>query len=102
MLSDVDSSSRRDIVGIVGIEGIDEVIKRTKKCHANFSCLNDKENPKCPDGLAMCSVENNIVDGMVFVNFNNDLSCQYSTQYGIDKRICSCPVRYEIYKHYQM
>ena len=30
-----------------------DTIKRTTKYHANFSCLNDKENSKCNDGLAM-------------------------------------------------
>ena len=84
------------------IEISEEVINKTTKCHSDFYCLNDAENPKCSDGLAMCPVEKNIADGMVFVDFNNDFSCNYSMSFATDKRICHCPVRYEIYTRYKM
>ncbi len=87
---------------IVEIEISDEIIKRATKCHANFSCLNDKETPKSSDRLAMCSVEHNIAKNMVFVNFNNDSSCIYNVPFGKDDRICKCPVRFEIYKRYKI
>ena len=84
------------------IEISDEVIKRTTKCHSNFSCLNDKENPKCSDRLPMCPVEIKIGSDMVFVYFNYDISCVYNTPFGDNQRICHCPVRYEIYECYKM
>ena len=84
------------------LEISEDIIKLTTKCHSNFSCLNDKYNPKCPDGLDMCPVENHIDNRMVFVNFNNDYSCVYSMPFGLTHRICHCPVRNEIYKRYSM
>ncbi len=77
-----------------------DIIELTTKCHSNFSCLNDEENPKCPDGLALCPVENEIGKDTVFVNFDKDHDCAYSTFYGTENRICLCPVRNEIYKLY--
>jgi hypothetical protein len=67
------------------IEISDEVTKRATKCHANFSCLNDKENPKCLDGVALCPVESHIGDGIVFVNSNNDPSCSYSIPFADER-----------------
>ncbi len=80
----------------------DEVIKQATKCHSNFSCLKDKENPKCSDRFDMCTVEHNIGNNMLFINFNYDISCIYNTPFGNNQRICNCPVRYEIYKRYKM
>ena len=87
---------------IVKFEISSDTIKRTTKCQSNFSCLNGEENPKCNNGLAMCSVEDHIAHEMVFVDFNNYYSCNYSIPFGEIHRICNCPVRYEIYKRYQM
>jgi hypothetical protein len=84
------------------LEISEDIIKQTTKCHSNFSCLDDEENPKCPVELALCPVENHIDDSMVFVDFNKDPSCDYSMPYGTDHRICHCPVRNEIYKRYSM
>jgi hypothetical protein len=83
------------------IELKDEVIKQATKCNCNFSCLNDKENLQRSDCSPMCTVENIIAEGMVFVNFNYDFSCNYSLPYGTKQTICRCPVRYLIYKHYK-
>ena len=80
----------------------DEVIKRTTKCHSNFACLNDEEYPKCSDGLAVCEIENHIAQNLLFVNFENNCSCNYSTPFGAGKIICKCPVRYEIYQRYSI
>jgi hypothetical protein len=77
------------------LEISEDTIRRTTKCHSNFHCLNDAENPKCP-------VEADLGSGLVIVNFNNASSCNYSIPFEIDKIICHCPVRYEIYKHYRM
>jgi len=87
---------------IVKIEISEDVIKQTIKCHSNFSCLDDEENPKCPERLDMCPVENHINGRMVFVDFNKDPSCDYSMPFGENHRICSCPVRNEIYKRYNL
>jgi len=78
----------------------DKIIKQTTECHANFSCLNGKENSKCSDGLGLCAVEDYIGDGMVFVDFNKKPSCNYSLLFGGDSRICRCPVRNAIYVLY--
>ena len=80
----------------------DAVIKQTTKCHSSFACLNDEEYPKCSDGLAVCEIENHIAQDLLFVDFENDFSCNYSTSFGAGKRICKCPVRYEIYKRYSI
>jgi hypothetical protein len=87
---------------IIKIEISDKVINKATKCHANFCCLNDKENPKCSNRFAMCPVDIDIGDGMVFVNFNYDISCIYNMPFGDNQRICRCPVRYEIYERYTM
>lgn len=80
----------------------EDTIKQTTKCDSNFSCLNYEENPKCRDGLALCPVEYKIGYGKVFVHFNKDSSCTYNVPFGINKRMCTCPVRNEIYIHYYM
>lgn len=79
-----------------------DTIKRTTKCHANFSCLNDAENPKSNDRLAICPVEDYIAHDMVFVDFQDNSFCNYNMLYGTKNRICHCPVRNEIYKRYNM
>ena len=84
------------------LEISEDIIKLTTKCHSNFSCLDDEENPKCPGKLFLCPVENHIDDRMVFVDFNKDSSCDYSIPFGLTHRICHCPVRNEIYKRYNM
>jgi hypothetical protein len=77
-----------------------DTIKLARKCQFNLSCLTNEENPHCTDGLTRCSVEHNICDSIIFVNCNNALSCNYCMQFGKDKIICRCPVRYEIYMRY--
>jgi hypothetical protein len=87
---------------IVKIEINNIIIDKATKCHANLSCLNDKDTPKCSDRLAMCPVESKIGDGMVFVNFNHDISCIYNIPFVDNQIICNCPVRYEIYERYNI
>jgi hypothetical protein len=86
----------------VKIEISDEVINKAIGCHANLSCLNDKDNPECSNRFAMCPVEIKIGNGMVFVNFNHDIFCSYNMPFGDNQIICRCPVRYDIYERYKI
>jgi hypothetical protein len=84
----------------VKIEISDEVIKRTTKCHANFSCLNNEENPKCWYDESLCPVIKEINKDAIFVECNDNFHCNYKSFFGSDI-VCNCPVRYKIYEHYK-
>ena len=57
---------------IIKIEISDKVINKATKCHANFCCLNDKENPKCSNRFAMCPVDIKIGDGLALIRTHVD------------------------------
>jgi hypothetical protein len=82
------------------IEISDEVIKRTTKCHVNFSCLNNEENPECWDDEPLCPVTREINKDLLIVEGNDNFHCNYKSLFG-DDIVCSCPVRYEIYERYR-
>ena len=78
-----------------------DTIKRTTNCHCNFNCLNGNENPTCCDDNPLCPVTSEIEKNMLHIDFNNDYNCSYKLNFVKAGFICSCPVRYEIYKHYE-
>lgn len=73
--------------------------KKTSKCPSNFLCLTDKEKPMCSEAKPICSVEIPL-ESMLFVK-NGDNNCVYMEEYG-EGRLCTCPVRFEIYNRYKI
>ena len=78
-----------------------DTIKQTTNCHCDFDCLNDNENPTCCDDNPLCPVTSEIEKNMLHIDFNNDYNCSYKLNFVKAGFICSCPVRYEIYKRYE-
>ncbi len=64
----------------------------TAHCEKNFDCLN-KGNQVC------CKVENCISKKVHFVNFSNNVNCNYKLSFGYSF-LCTCAVRKELFnKH---
>ena len=70
------------------------IIKETKNCNKDFSCLENKDQ-------LYCKVKKCISNSIHFIECNDDLSCLYNLNYG-DSNICTCPVRKEIFNKYQL
>lgn len=78
----------------------DKIIKKTVKCGSNFNCLTDTENPICSDAMPLCSVEScDVKRKLLYIQTTRYLYCSYMKIYDTGF-ICTCPVRYEIYKCY--
>ena len=77
----------------------DEALEKTTKCSWNYCCLEDETSPKCPAHTSMCKVET-ALDKLLFVYWNHE-DCSYKLAFG-DGFMCTCAVRFEIYKRYHM
>ena len=72
----------------------EEIIKETKNCNKDFSCLKNKNHE-------YCKVKNCISSSVHLVECVDNTDCNYNITYG-DCQICSCPVRKEIFNIYQL
>jgi hypothetical protein len=72
----------------------DKAIKRTTECTKNFSCLSR-------DPIYLCEIESHPSQSVYFIKRLNDMTCNYSYSFG-DLYCCTCPVRQEIYKSYNI
>ena len=71
----------------------DEVRAKTNQCPHEFGCLTcDK---------TVCSVNQLIEGGGVFVRQPQDVFCPYLEHFN-DSHICHCPTRRELYERYRV
>jgi hypothetical protein len=85
----------------VNLEVNSQSMKKTAHCYFSFNCLNDKEHPKCCNDNPLCHVTTEIGTDMLYVDCNSDCNCSYKFNLKAGC-VCICPVRYEIYKRYNM
>ena len=78
----------------MGILINEETIHKTTKCPSDLKCLNDKTH-------LHCRPERPIKEYGIFIDTNKSNSCPYKLSFG-NGTICNCPVRYEIFKRYNM
>ena len=71
----------------------DEIIGRADKCRENLSCLNG-------DKSCLCEVEHMIDETLLSIKPPTNKPCAYRILYGYSSHYCFCPIRKEIYKHY--
>jgi len=72
----------------------DDILRKAADCNRNFSCLDLKKRD-------MCEAEYALNDKFLFVKGNGPIYCSYRMFYG-DGRVCTCPVRMEIYRQYHV
>lgn len=73
----------------------EEIRQSADRCIQNQSCLSEK-------GRGLCEVESLLSDRMLFVKPEDKCAyCNYSLRYG-HSTICSCPVRGELYRRYNV
>jgi hypothetical protein len=78
----------------------DKTIKKTVHCRSNFNCLTERDYPICAEAIPLCSVESCDAESeLLYVQTTRYLYCSYMHIYDTGF-ICTCPVRYEIYKRY--
>ncbi len=70
-----------------------EIILKAYKCRENLSCLTG-------DTSCLCEVEKSIHEGLLSIKPPENKACVYKILYGYSSHYCMCPVRQEIYKHY--
>ncbi|MCI5166310.1 MAG: hypothetical protein D3903_09485 [Candidatus Electrothrix sp. GM3_4] len=64
------------------------------KCKKKLSCLEKK-------GEEICEVKKCLLESAIYIIFNKKESCNYHYSIGGDS-FCSCPVRKEIFKKYEI
>jgi hypothetical protein len=68
----------------------DETLKRTTHCQLALQCLSNEDGPSCEvkhaEGL----------DSVLFLRKGTDAFCYYFEA----NRLCTCPVRIELFKRY--
>ena len=69
----------------------DKALNATTHCEKVFSCLNEGKNN-------LCNVTEKGLSGVLFVECSRGInrSCYY-VQNSVNKQICTCPVRKELY-----
>lgn len=67
-----------------------ETLKKTTKCHNNLACLTGQ-------GERPCEIEYDVDGLLLFVDYNNRMTCQYVLHFGYSY-ICTCPTRKELFK----
>jgi hypothetical protein len=72
----------------------DQIVKATKKCEKNFSCLKLDES-------AMCKVVFCINCKLHGIECKNDTFCAYKLT-AEERNFCTCPTRKEIYFKYKV
>ena len=72
----------------------DAVVKKTTKCHCDFSCLSTHQG-------CLCKVLSSIGNEMVQIKSNFSNCCNYHILFG-DAHFCLCPTRSELYHCYRM
>jgi hypothetical protein len=78
------------VKGIKGnMEVSEDILKQTRRCKKNFSCLNGS-------GECCCEVEGTSGYNVLFVNPESNRDCNYCTLFG-KSFLCHCPTRNEIY-----
>ena len=73
--------------------GID-VVRQAAKCHINNACLSD------PD-YKLCKIDYVMTDEVFFLKCLNDQACAFRTTFG-DVTVCTCKVRKEIFRKYEV
>lgn len=78
----------------------DEILRETTRCTYGFSCLqNGKEQQNQKEDYPRCLARYSIGENLVFVQASWLDPCPYILNYG-NSAICTCPVRYAIYRKY--
>ncbi len=72
----------------------DEVIKQACRCQRNHSCL-DASKREC------CKVLDCLGNGVIFVDSENE-PCPYKVSFGFSHKLCSCPVRSQLYRNHSI
>jgi hypothetical protein len=73
----------------------EDILKNTTKCTDNFSCLNG--NSGC-----LCDIEDCSEGQIHFLHPKNHYGiCEYKMAFGYSYT-CNCPIRKEIYNHYNV
>lgn len=74
---------------------IDQVIiDKAHKCKRDHACLNGADKP-------LCRMEEVIGNSIFFVCVEKPGSCTFQTSFGLSY-MCSCPVRQEVYRKYNV
>ena len=71
-----------------------DIIHKATKCSKNFRCLSVDTHSLCK---VVCSMNNDIL----FVKCMDDNDCSYFEPHDKTK-LCTCPVRIEIYRRYHV
>ncbi|MBI5099330.1 MAG: hypothetical protein HZB30_08845 [Nitrospirae bacterium] len=77
----------------IKIEVPEEVLQKTTKCNKNFKCLLEDAN--------LCRIICCLGQDINFVKCLGDKACPYLEPHK-KTELCTCPVRNEIYRRYQI
>ncbi len=72
-----------------------EIVKEADKCQKDHACLNDRHYTLCEVDFQREKAH----FGILVCGYETD--CPYSSQIG-SQRVCTCPVRQELFKKYQI
>ena len=70
----------------------DDMLKKTTKCEKGFSCLSS--------GRDVCKAEPSTMEGIVYIEYLEEVSCPYRRSFGRSNCACECPVRIELCNKY--
>lgn len=68
----------------------DEVVQQACRCQRKQSCLE-------PSKRQCCKVVDCLGNGVIFVDSKN-APCAYKVSFGFSHKLCSCPVRSQLYR----
>ena len=72
----------------------DDIIMKVTECTKKFSCLSAYRKD-------LCEIESHPSESVFLIKCLNDETCYYIDTFGYSN-ICTCPVRQEIYRRYQI
>ena len=67
----------------------EEVLRKTKQCLNNFSCLRT--------GKGKCTVNAAVGKDMLFLSYKSICNCPYRLSFG-ERQLCAFPTYYALYK----